>query len=392
MLLPFVRRMIDGPVPIHGVVAPPDSAGTGKGLLVQTACVPGISEVPSTPEVGNGDELRKKLLPVILEDLPIFLFDNVTTELKGGVLASLLTARNWADRFLGRSELFRGHVSTAFAFTANGPRCSTEIRRRTNWVRLDAREPEPWRRTGFEHVLPAWAFQRRAELISACLTLVRNWQALGCPASAASLWSFERWAAIIGGILGAAEIDGFLGNLDDESVREADETGARWRGFVEDWWREHREQAVTPGALIDLAYGRSIIRENKDGEPEVKARSAATRLGLMFNRRVGEAFKVRLDDDAPAHVITLTRAKVERAKGGSHQGFALKLAEKPRSMLATLAASPKTAKNPRKITRVFPPTLEKTRRSILTTLAAEKVPNLLKNPQVRQRRQPRRAN
>jgi len=93
MLLPFVRRMIDGPVPIHGVVAPPDSAGTGKGLLVQTACVPGPGEVPSTPEVGNGDELRKKLLPVILEDLPIFLFDNVTTELKGGVLASLLTAR-----------------------------------------------------------------------------------------------------------------------------------------------------------------------------------------------------------------------------------------------------------------------------------------------------------
>jgi hypothetical protein len=330
MLLPFVRRMIDGPVPVHGVVAPPDAAGTGKGLLVQSACVPGMGEVPATPEVGNGDELRKKLLPVIFEDLSIFLFDNVTTELKGGVLASILTARNWADRFLGRSQLFRGRVSTAFVFTANGPRCSTEIRRRTNWIRLNARDPEPWRRTGFSHVLPGWAFEHRAELIIACITLVRHWQALGCaaPASPANLGSFERWAAIIGGILEAADIASFLSNIDDESVREADETGSRWRGFVEEWWREHGEHAVTPGALIDLALGHSIIRENKDGEPEAKARSAATRLGLTLNRRVGEAFEVR-DDDLAAHIIALTRAKVERAKGGDHRAFALKLAERP---------------------------------------------------------------
>jgi hypothetical protein len=133
----------------------------------------------------------------------------------------------------------------------------------------------------------------------------------------------------------------FLSNLDDASVREADETGARCQGFVEDWWREHGEQAVTPGALTDLAYGRSIIRE-KDATPEANARSAVTRLGLALTRRVSKAFKVTVDgDDAPARVIILTRTKVERAKGGSHQGFALKPVEKSPLKVGNVGGQPK---------------------------------------------------
>jgi len=41
-LLPFVRRMIDGPTPSHAVNAPPRGEGTGKGLLIQVACAPGL--------------------------------------------------------------------------------------------------------------------------------------------------------------------------------------------------------------------------------------------------------------------------------------------------------------------------------------------------------------
>jgi hypothetical protein len=61
-LLPFVRRMIIGPTPIHAVTAPPDAAGTGKGLLVQCACLPGIGEVPFTPEIGQQKSSEKNFL------------------------------------------------------------------------------------------------------------------------------------------------------------------------------------------------------------------------------------------------------------------------------------------------------------------------------------------
>jgi len=182
---------------------------------------------------------------------------------------------------------------------------------------------------------------------------VRHWQALGCPTSNASLGSFERWAAIIGGILEAAGIDGFLGNLDDDFGRAADETGTRWHGFIEDWWSEHRDHAVPPGMLVNLAYGHLIIRESKDGEPESKARSAATRLGFALNRRVGQAFKLKINDGAVSTLMTLTRAEVERTNGGTHHGFALKQAEKPPLNVGDVGESPKIDEEAAKNKRQF---------------------------------------
>jgi hypothetical protein len=123
-------------------------------------------------------------------------------------------------------------------------------------------------------------------LIIACITLVRHWQDLGCaaPASPANLGSFERWAAIIGGILEAADIAGFLSNIDDESVREADETGSRWRGFVEDWWREHGEHAVIPGApWVTRSFAKTRSASRK---PKLEAR-----LRALTSRLTGESAK-----------------------------------------------------------------------------------------------------
>jgi hypothetical protein len=66
----------------------------------------------------------------------------------------------------------------------------------------------------------------------------------------------------------------------------------------------------------------------------------------MLNRRVGEAFRVKDDDDACAHVITVTRAKVGRAKGGSHQGFALKPAENAPLNVGSVSGTPQNSENP----------------------------------------------
>src|ERR1700677_4561588 len=96
-------------------------------------------------------------------------------------------------------------------------------------------------------------------------------------------------------------------------------------GFIEDWWREHRDRAVSPGKLVNLAHSHLVIREKN---AESNARSAATRLGLAINRRVGQAFKVKVNDDSASLLMTLTRTRVERAVGGTHLGFALQLADK----------------------------------------------------------------
>jgi hypothetical protein len=66
---------------------------------------------------------------------------------------------------------------------------------------------------------------------------VRAWQAKGCPAPATGtqeFGSFESWREVVGGILTAAGIAGFLDNLED-ARQESDQESANLRGFLSEW-------------------------------------------------------------------------------------------------------------------------------------------------------------
>ena len=67
------------------------------------------------------------------------------------------------------------------------------------------------------------------------MTLVQAWIAAGQPLHTVLLGSFEAWSAIVGGVLGVAEIPGFLGNL-NELYETADADGQMWREFTAAWW------------------------------------------------------------------------------------------------------------------------------------------------------------
>jgi hypothetical protein len=228
-LLPFVRPMIDGPTPNHAVNAPHRGEGTGKGLLIRTACVPGLGEVAASPETTDKEEMRKVLTAAVIEGAPIVWFDNVHSEIKSGPLAAILTAPDWVDRVLGKSRRFRGKVLTTWCVAGNALRFTREQQRRAIMIRIDANVPRPWERTGFAHQLPGWALKHRATLIRACVILVRNWIAHGQPAGTRTLGSFESWAHVIGGILESAGIEGFLDNRDEQATATDEEelTGRR---------------------------------------------------------------------------------------------------------------------------------------------------------------------
>ncbi len=130
---------------------------------------------------------------------------------------------------------------------------STEIARRTVRIRLDPRVDRPWQRTEFRHRdLRGWADEHRAELVRAALVLCRAWIAAGQPLGTTVLGSYERWSAVLGGILGTVDINGFLENL-EAFYEDADVEGAIWRQFVDRWAAEFGEQEVESTQLFDLA-------------------------------------------------------------------------------------------------------------------------------------------
>ena len=75
-----------------------------------------------------------------------------------------------------------------------------------------------------------WVRANRGRLVAACLTLCRAWIAAGRPRGTRSIGSYEAWAQVMGGVLGVAGIEGFLGNL-DEMLAAADGEGAALAGL-----------------------------------------------------------------------------------------------------------------------------------------------------------------
>ena len=105
--------------------------------------------------------------------------------------------------------------------------------------------------------------------------------------------NFTEWAEIIGGILGAAGIDGFLGNL-DEMYSAADTEAIEWEVFLAAWHRRHGEDPVTVATLAEQCGPRGPLHEAlPDDLAEALGKSSASfkaKLGRALGKRAGTRF------------------------------------------------------------------------------------------------------
>jgi hypothetical protein len=315
LLLPFARELINGPTPIHDIEAP--GPGTGKTLLVHALTVPAMGKPATAMTEGkDDDEWRKRLLAKLYTAPSAVFVDNVRRRLDSAALASAVTSFPlWEDRLLGKSEIVRVSVRCCWLMTANNPAFSSEMTRRTIRIRLDAKEDQPWLRTGFRHPsLIEWARSNRGRLIWAALTLVQNWIARGRPDGKSTLGMFESWARVMGGILDAAGIPGFLGNL-QEFYDAADAEGGAWRAFIASWQHQYGTREMKAGDVFSLAVDAGIDLGDK-GEQSQK-----TRLGRKIAEARDRVFRVNTgeDDDQLLKIIragTQHRATTWRLASG----------------------------------------------------------------------------
>lgn len=234
MLTPLVRPLITGATPLfaHDAATP----GTGKSLLASVCTLPFSISGTSVMTAGrDDDEWRKRITAKLMTGTSHVLIDNIKTKLFSGDLAAALTALIWEDRMLGQTLMIRLPVRCTWVATGNNLSFSDEIARRTVWIRLDAKMERPWQRKNFRHPkLESWVGKHRSEVLTALMVLVKRWVAEGKPEGKATLGSYDEWASIVGGILTAVGIEGFLSNAEKlydtlDSEREA------WVDFFQAW-------------------------------------------------------------------------------------------------------------------------------------------------------------
>lgn len=284
LVAPVVRHLIDGPTPLHVIEAP--SEGTGKTLLadVAHALATGLPADPTSLPTRE-EEVRKKLTAILLGSPAMVLLDNVNHTVDSPSLAALLTKDRWSDRLLGQSAVVHLPNRAMWVATANNPAMSRELARRCVRVRLDAKVERPWLRGGFRHPdLLAWVLAERPRLVAAVLTLARGWLADGAPPGPATLGSFGSWSAVVGGILAAAGVEGFLADQ-DEPVETASPEEAAWQGFVARWAELHGAAEVDGRALLAVAVETGL------GAPDPKGGAGElARFGIALAKRRDRVF------------------------------------------------------------------------------------------------------
>ena len=341
VLTSFARDLIEGPTPLNLFMK--STPGVGSTLMVQAIGIITTGTAPAMTAPAQDDaEWRKKITSMLIKAPQVVVLDNLR-KIDSTALSTVLTAwPTWDDRLLGTNEDVKLPVRCAWLGTGNNIRLTTEQFRRTVRIELEALSERPWLSgIKYRHVpLLPWVTAERVRLVAAALTLVRAWIAAGKPAGAATLGTYESWAAVVGGILAVADVPGFLGNAMDTDVVD-DEVGDIKPLLVAWWNNEKFEQHI---ALSSELF--SMIEANPDIAPHLKGTTEHARrseFGLLLRDR----YKNRVYDIADDLTVRLVRPE-----GQKHD-------KKPRWQLIRFAGggavgavgvrggiSPKTKSNP----------------------------------------------
>lgn len=289
ILLPVVRPIIQGPVPLHAIDAP--TPGSGKGLLADAAAIITYGQPADVMAAGRDEEeWRKRITTNLIASRAYVVIDNISNMLWSTTLSMALTRwPDWEDRLLGSNTPVKVPNHTIWVATGNNLSFSQEMVRRVVWIRLVPGVERPWTRQSSEFKHPElllWVRENRPRLVAAVVKLVAAWLRAGEPAfTGVPPGSFTLWGKVVGGILDVAGVPGFLGNA-KELYEQLDPEREEWLAFFGAWWEVFADEAVITATLFDLARDRellaSVLEGGKKGESD---QAKKVRLGKAMMRR-----------------------------------------------------------------------------------------------------------
>jgi DNA polymerase I-like protein with 3'-5' exonuclease and polymerase domains len=317
MLALLVTPAIRGMVPkVPLAVVDGLQMGVGKNLLADSLLTvyTGSAAEPMN-WVSEAEELRKQITSAFRAGSEFFVFDEAHT-IEGAPLAQALTAATWQDRILGVSTMANFPNRVTWISLGNNVQVKGDLTRRVyrialrpNYANPQDRDANSFRhpgRSGYD--LLTWTRLHRAEIMTAILTLVRAWFAIGQPrpVRGISFGSFEIWEKITGGIVETAGLTGFLDNIKTWRS-ESDFDTQYWYGHLR-WLREQfgddpfRTAEVRGKALTDVA---GYLAPPKLDDPAEKGYGKA--LGEAYSRLRGRRYEtlwIERSGFAHGHVST----------------------------------------------------------------------------------------
>lgn len=191
--------------PLHIFTAP--SAGTGKTKIAEIVGLLGTGTLPSGMNYSpSSEENEKRLTSVLRSGDPVILIDNITGELGGDALCSVLSAGAVKSRTLGESEMVHLATRVLILATGNNLRLRGDLTRRAVACHLDANMANPEDRS-FDFDAVAEVRSQRYELVTDALTILRAYRDAGQPVALSPFGSFDEWGLVRGALVWLGEAD-----------------------------------------------------------------------------------------------------------------------------------------------------------------------------------------
>lgn len=307
MLVPLLRPMIRGPVPLLLIEA--NRPGVGKSLLAQLIQV--IYGLPAEvgPMATKEEAFASQLLSILIDARSVHVFDNVKHAVLSASLDMVLTSESYTDRILGKSKTLHCVVRQLWIMTSNNARLSQDMIRRSIRARLRFDGEKPEERTDVKRPdLLAWAARNRGAILSRLVLLARAWLDAGRPVyDVPRMGSFESFSEIVGSVMAHAGASSWLGNL--ATAKEAMAIDDEWLPFLRSWYNGAFHKLNARG-LIDICEREGVLSALLgDGSPSSRA------------SRLAGALRARRDQ-----VIHGYRVSVDVDEGTGHKYFTIELA------------------------------------------------------------------
>ncbi len=194
----LARPAYIGATPMHLIEG--NVPAVGKGLKAD--CIAEIAMANTFPRLtigGEEEELRKTITSIVIAGDPAILLDNLKGKLDSGSLDALLTSEKWQGRRLGLNKTISMPWAGIIFATSNNLQMTKDTCRRCVWARMESRMENPEVRSDVTHKrLLVYVRENRGKLVTAALSILRQWHLAGRPHQAITPWgSFEGWSDVV---------------------------------------------------------------------------------------------------------------------------------------------------------------------------------------------------
>jgi hypothetical protein len=331
LLTPLARYAHDGNAPM--VVVQANGPRIGKTTLVKviSEIISGVP-VPVITFTKNEDETRKRLLSFLRVGRSMVLVDNVIGQFGGQNVNALTTSRTFEDRVLGKSVILEAVNDTSWYVTANNIMLAPDTAERCLNVRLHSEVEKPQLRADFKYPdLFKVVREKRADLLSAALTILKAFIVEGKPEQDIAAWGgFEKWSALVRGAVRFAGLPDPAKTrleLEEHADVETDDKAALVQALA-DWQAETGNVNGTKANDIlahlranpETGSGLRAVLEDIAGMPGTlpNAQTFARHLRIASERNLGGVVLKRTSDLKNGHRWFVERmgGEVAFAPGG----------------------------------------------------------------------------